>query len=68
VFRTLINGEELLVASRDDKAHAVQLLASLKQCWPGDYSVKEEDDKDGIPTGVEKAVAFGVGWGNERNN
>jgi hypothetical protein len=56
VFRTLMNGEEMLVASRNDMADATHLLESLKRYWPGDYSVRDKDDEGETDASAESGV------------
>jgi hypothetical protein len=41
IFRKLETGELLLVASFDDLDQAKQLVESLNEHWPADYSVQD---------------------------
>lgn len=69
VFRKLINGEQMLVASRNEREHALELVESLKQYWPGDYSVREENDEpDARPSAAEERNDCPMSCGNERMN
>jgi hypothetical protein len=43
VVRKLEDGQEVFVASRKDLLEAEQLIASLMECWPGDYSIQGTD-------------------------
>jgi hypothetical protein len=42
VFRKLPNGERIVVASRNEMDQVTQLVNSLKEHWPGDYTVEDE--------------------------
>jgi hypothetical protein len=39
IFRVLEDGQQMFVASFDDIDEARNLVASLKEIWPGDYSI-----------------------------
>jgi hypothetical protein len=41
IFRKLETGELLLLASFDDLDQAKELVQSLNEHWPGDYSVQD---------------------------
>jgi hypothetical protein len=43
VVRKLEDGQEVFVAGRKDLREAEQLIASLIECWPGDYSILGPD-------------------------
>jgi hypothetical protein len=43
VVRKLEDGQELFVASRNEFIEAEQLIASLMECWPGDYLIRGPD-------------------------
>lgn len=69
VFRKLINGEQMLVASRNERGEAADLVESLQQYWPGDYSVREEGyEEDALSGATEEGNDCAMSCGNERNN
>jgi hypothetical protein len=41
IFRKLETGEVVSIASRSSLEEATELLNSLQQQWPGDYSIRE---------------------------
>jgi hypothetical protein len=43
IVRTLEDGQEIAVATFGILGDVETLLASLKEYWPGDYSIQESD-------------------------
>jgi len=46
VFRKLEDGKFLLVASRDNREEALQLVTALNTHWPGDYIVRDSEGRN----------------------
>lgn len=48
IFRKLETGELLMLASSDNLDQAKQLVESLNEHWPGDYSVQDSTSQADI--------------------
>jgi hypothetical protein len=56
IVRTLEDGQEIVVATFGILDDAKTLLASLKEYWPGDYSIQEADSLNRFPPIVPQAT------------